>query len=48
MSSRPRYQARKGRGHWYVLDTRTGETWTGMVQVGARQLADRLNRRNPA
>jgi hypothetical protein len=41
----PRYQVRRGRGHWYVIDTRTGETWTGMVRVGARQLADYLNRR---
>ncbi|MEU9578789.1 hypothetical protein [Streptomyces chilikensis] len=40
-----RFQVRKGRGNWYVIDTATGATvMTGMVYVGARQLADRLNR----
>lgn len=40
-----RYQVRKAtHGGWYVYDTKTGATWTGLVQVGARQLADRLNR----
>jgi sulfate adenylyltransferase subunit 1 (EFTu-like GTPase family) len=40
-----RYQAKKGRGHWYVIDTVTGGTvMTGMIPAGARQLADRLNR----
>lgn len=44
----PRYQVRKAtHGGWYVYDTRTGRMWTGMVQVGARQLADHFNRRNP-
>lgn len=38
-----RYQVRKARGGWYVLDTRTGDVLTGMVRVGARQLADHLN-----
>lgn len=38
------YQVRKARSGWYVLDTRTGEVWTGMARAGARQLADRLNR----
>ncbi|GGW68067.1 hypothetical protein [Streptomyces griseoloalbus] len=28
----------------YVLDTHTGQTWPGMARVGARQLADHLNR----
>lgn len=41
----PRYQVRKAtHGGWYVVDTRTGAVWTGMVHAGARQLADRLNR----
>lgn len=45
--SRARYRIRKARSGWYVIDTRTGTVWTGLVQVGARQLADRLNRRDP-
>ncbi|MDX2550137.1 hypothetical protein [Streptomyces stelliscabiei] len=44
--TRPRYQTRKARSGWYVIDTKTGATWTGLVQLGARQLADRLNHRN--
>ena len=40
----PRYKVLKARSGWYVLDTRTGRVWTGMVRGGARQLADRLNR----
>jgi hypothetical protein len=47
MPIRRRFQVRQGRGHWYVLDTRTGRTWPGMVRVGAVQLADHLNRHNP-
>lgn len=47
MPAASRYQVCMGRGHWYVLDTRTGRVWTGMVRVGAVQLADHLNRRNP-
>jgi glucose dehydrogenase len=43
----PRFVARKGRGHWYVLDRTTGEVRTGFVYVGAVQVADHLNRRNP-
>ena len=38
-----RYRVGKGRGGWYVEDSRTGAVWTGMVRVGARQMADRLN-----
>lgn len=45
-TTRPRYQTRKARSGWYVLDTHTGAVWTGMVRVGAVQLADHLNRRN--
>lgn len=45
--SGPRYQIRKARSGWYVVDTHTGTVWTGLARVGARQLADRLNRRNP-
>jgi hypothetical protein len=41
-----RYQVRKARSGWSVHDTATGAVWTGLVHVGARQLADRLNR-NP-
>lgn len=42
-----RYQVRKGVGGSYVVDTRTGGTvMTGMVAVGARQVADHLNRRS--
>jgi hypothetical protein len=41
-----RYQVRKARSGWNVHDSVTGAVWTGMVRVGARQLADRLNR-NP-
>jgi len=42
----PRYQIRKAtHGGWYVYDTRTGDMWPGMVQVGARQLADHFNRK---
>ncbi len=44
MPNPSRYQVRKARAGWYVYDTQTGATWTGLVQVGARQLADRLNR----
>ncbi|MEU9271953.1 hypothetical protein AB0E04_42100 [Streptomyces sp. NPDC048251] len=33
----------KLRSGWGVEDTRTGDVWTGMVRVGAVQLADRLN-----
>lgn len=44
----PRYQIRKARSGWYVYDTKTGATWTGLVRVGARQLADRLNRKPAA
>ena len=40
---RARYQVMKARSGWYVLDTQTGAVWTGLVRVGARQLADRLN-----
>lgn len=41
-----RYQAKKAlHGGWYVEDTRTGAMWPGMVQVGARQLADHFNRK---
>jgi hypothetical protein len=43
-TTRSRYKVMKARSGWYVLDTRTGNVWTGMVRVGARQLADRLNR----
>ena len=44
-ANRPRYRIGKARSGWYVLDTRTGATvLNGMVRVGARQLADRLNR----
>jgi hypothetical protein len=44
-ATRSRYQVRKAtHGGWYVVDTHTGAVWTGMVRVGARQLADRLNR----
>jgi hypothetical protein len=44
-----RYQVRKAtHGGWYVYDTVTGGMWPGMVRVGAVQLADHLNRRNPA
>ena len=39
-----RYQVRKSRSGWYVHDTETGTMWPGMVHVGARQLADHLNR----
>jgi hypothetical protein len=46
--TRPRYRIRKARSGWYVIDTHTGATWTGLVQVGARQLADRLNRQPSA
>lgn len=45
--TRPRYRTGKARSGWYVYDTRTGATWAGLVQAGARQLADRLNHRNP-
>lgn len=48
MPATSRYQVRKAtHGGWYVVDTRTGNVWPGMVEMGARQLADRLNRRNP-
>lgn len=46
--TRPRYRTGKARSGWYVYDTKTGATWTGLVRVGARQLADRLNRQPPA
>lgn len=40
-----RYQVRKGAGGSYVVDTQTGGTvMTGMTAVGARQVADHLNR----
>jgi len=39
-----RYQVHKTRSGWYVLDTRTGKVWTGLVHAGALRLADRLNR----
>ncbi|MGY6019577.1 hypothetical protein [Streptomyces spinosirectus] len=39
-----RYQVHKARSGWYVLDTRTGHVWTGLVHVGALRLAERLNR----
>lgn len=39
-----RYQVHKTRSGWYVLDTRTGRVWTGLVHAGALRLADRLNR----
>lgn len=39
-----RFQVHAHRGPGaYVIDTRTGRTWTGMVWAGARQLADHLN-----
>ncbi|MDR6980440.1 hypothetical protein J2X68_007180 [Streptomyces sp. 3330] len=38
-----RYRIIKLRSGWGVEDTRTGNVWTGMVRVGALQLADRLN-----
>ena len=41
--TRPRYRTGKARSGWYVIDTKTGTVWAGLVQVGARQLADRLN-----
>ncbi|NEC29571.1 hypothetical protein G3I20_24035 [Streptomyces sp. SID8111] len=42
----PRYQVRPQRVRGaYVIDTHTGQTWTGMPRVGAQQLADHLNRR---
>jgi hypothetical protein len=42
----PRYRIGKARSGWFVEDTRTGgAVMTGMVQVGARQVADRLNTR---
>ena len=42
-----RYQVRKGAGGSYVVDTKTGGTvMTGMAAVGARQVADHLNRRS--
>ncbi|MDX2532301.1 hypothetical protein [Streptomyces scabiei] len=44
---RPRYQIRKARSGWYVYDTHTGTVWAGLAHAGARQLADRLNHRNP-
>ncbi|MET9729722.1 hypothetical protein ABZZ79_03345 [Streptomyces sp. NPDC006458] len=43
----PRFVALKGRGHWYVLDRTTGAIRAGYVRVGAIQVADHLNRRNP-
>lgn len=43
-TTRPRYKVMKARSGWYVLDTHTGATWTGLVYAGARQLADHLNR----
>lgn len=47
--TRPRYRTGKARSGWYVYDTRTGApVQTGLVQVGARQLADRLNRKPAA
>jgi hypothetical protein len=44
MAATARYQIRHDRG-WYVLDTRTGAMWPGLTRLGARQLADHLNRR---
>lgn len=43
----PRFVVRKGRGYWYVLDRKTDDIRTGFVYVGAVQVADHLNRRNP-
>lgn len=41
-----RYQVRKDRGGQTVVDTRTGNVWTGLTRPGALQLSDHLNRRN--
>ena len=43
-TARPRFQVRQARSGWYVVDTHTGDVWTGLVRAGARQLADHLNR----
>ncbi|MET7988490.1 hypothetical protein ACFXAW_30305 [Streptomyces sp. NPDC059445] len=40
-----RYRIVKLRGGWAVKDTRTGESWTGLVHAGAVALASHLNRR---
>lgn len=40
-----RYRVIKLRGGWGVVDTVTGNVWTGMVHVGAVSLASRLNHR---
>ncbi|GGW41194.1 hypothetical protein [Streptomyces xantholiticus] len=46
MTTTRRYQVRRLRVTGaYVLDTHTGKTWPAMATVGARQLADHLNRR---
>ena len=40
-----RFQIRKGRGHWDVVDTHEHTTvMTGLTQPGALQVADHLNR----
>ncbi|MCX4609418.1 hypothetical protein [Streptomyces mirabilis] len=39
-----RYQTHQDRGGWYVEDTQTGRVWTGLTGIGARRLADHLNR----
>ncbi|MEU5811526.1 hypothetical protein [Streptomyces sp. NPDC047718] len=39
-----RYRVIKLLAGWAVEDTQTGAVWTGMVRVGAQQLADHLNR----
>ncbi|MEU0991287.1 hypothetical protein [Streptomyces sp. NPDC005953] len=45
MTKSPRYQVRKARGGWYVLDTITNAVWTGLTRPGATQLADHFNHR---
>ncbi|WP_177204483.1 hypothetical protein [Streptomyces sp. CC53] len=44
-TNQPRFvvRAQRVRGA-YVINTHTGETYTGLTFVGARQLADYLNR----
>ncbi|MDJ1136231.1 hypothetical protein [Streptomyces iconiensis] len=45
MATTTRYQVRPLRVVGaYVLDTHTGNTWTGFAWAGARSLADHLNR----
>lgn len=43
-TTRARYQIRKARSGWYVIDTHTGAVRTGLVHAGAIRLADHLNR----